>query len=102
MPNRANGPRLGRPTNPVTADSCPADPDQKQSRPKPRMRVPAEERVNLVKVFSATKARDRDELGDRITGWVRARPGVKVINTVVHLSSDRQFHCLSIVLFCRE
>ncbi len=52
-----------------------------------------------VKVFSATKARDRDELGENITRWIRANPSVRVTEKVVTQSSDREFHCLSITLF---
>jgi hypothetical protein len=58
--------------------------------------------ISLVKVFSATKARDRDALGDRVTAWIAANPLVQVLNTVVSLSSDRDFHCLSFVLLCAD
>ncbi len=56
--------------------------------------------VSLIKVFSATKARARDELGDRISEWIAANPQATVLRTTVLASSDRQFHCLSIVLLC--
>jgi hypothetical protein len=56
--------------------------------------------VSVFKVFSATKARDREELGERVTTWVAANPHLEVRQTVVSLSSDRQFHCLSLVLIC--
>ncbi len=52
-----------------------------------------------VKVFSATKARDRQNLGDRMTSWLGHHPEVDVVDTVVTQSSDREFHCLSITLF---
>lgn len=52
-----------------------------------------------VKVFSATKARDRESLGDRVTEWLDSNPGVNVVNTVVTQSSDKEFHCLSITVF---
>jgi hypothetical protein len=52
-----------------------------------------------VKVFSATKARDRENLGDRLTKWLDAHPKVNVVDTVVTQSSDREFHCLSITIF---
>jgi hypothetical protein len=54
-----------------------------------------------VKVFSATKARDRAALGDRVTDFIREFDG-DVVNTVVRQSSDHEFHCLSIVLFLRR
>lgn len=52
-----------------------------------------------LKVFSATKAKEREELGQRITMWLRAHPEVKVIDKTVTQSSDREFHCLTITLF---
>jgi hypothetical protein len=58
--------------------------------------------ISLFKVFSATKARDRESLGERVTAWLEANPDVDVLKTVVSLSSDRDFHCLSLVLVCAE
>jgi hypothetical protein len=52
-------------------------------------------------VFSATMARDRDSIGDKITSWLRQHTEVEVVDTVVSLSSDAKFHCLSITLFWR-
>jgi hypothetical protein len=57
---------------------------------------------NGVKVFSATKMRDREELGERITAWLRGHPHVEVVDKVVTLSSDAEFHCLAITIFYRE
>ena len=57
-------------------------------------------RINLVKVFSATKSRDRQSLGDRMSAWLAANPTVEVLRTSVSQSSDAGFHCLSFVLFC--
>ena len=54
-----------------------------------------------VKVFSATKAREREELGGSITAWLKANPEVEVVDREVTQSSDNEFHCLSIVLFYR-
>ena len=59
-------------------------------------------RTNLVKVFAVTKARDREGLGQRITDWLQTRPSVTILKTEVRLSSDREFHCLSFVLFGHE
>jgi len=61
---------------------------------------PMQPRINLVKVFSATKARDREDIGDRVNAWIAANPGVEIVQTVVVQSSDRSFHCLSLVLIC--
>jgi hypothetical protein len=52
-----------------------------------------------VKVFSATKAREREELGENVTRWIRANSGVTVLDKIVTQSSDREFHCLTITLF---
>jgi hypothetical protein len=52
-----------------------------------------------VKVFSATKAREREELGENVTRWIKANPGVRVTDKIVTQSSDREFHCLTITLF---
>jgi len=54
-----------------------------------------------VKVFTATKAQERSELGDAVTAWLAAMPAIEVVDTVVRQSSDQQFHCLTIILFYR-
>ncbi len=55
-----------------------------------------------VKVFSTTLARDREALSDRITAWIRDNPRVEIVDKVVMQSSDKEFHCLSIIFFYRE
>jgi hypothetical protein len=55
-----------------------------------------------VKVFSTTLARDRDALSDRITNWIRENPQLEIVDQIVRQSSDKEFHCLSILLFFRE
>ncbi len=55
-----------------------------------------------VKVFSATKAREREELGENVTRWIAANPGCRVTDKIVTQSSDREFHCLTITLFYRH
>jgi hypothetical protein len=57
---------------------------------------------NGVKVFSATMAQERELLGDRITEWLRTRPNVRVVDTIVTQSSDEAFHCLAITIFYWE
>ena len=52
-----------------------------------------------VKVFSATMAAERDQLGEKITNWLAANPGVRVVDKIVTQSSDEAFHCLAITLF---
>ena len=56
--------------------------------------------ISTIKVFSATKARDREVLGERVSAWVQANPHLEVRDTIVSLSSDAEFHCLSLVLLC--
>jgi hypothetical protein len=56
--------------------------------------------ISQFKVFSATKAADREHLGERVTEWIRANPQLEVRRTVVSQSSDNSFHCLSFVLMC--
>ncbi len=55
-----------------------------------------------VKVFSATKAKEREELGETITRWLRANADLEIVDKVVSQSSDDEFHCLSIVFFYRQ
>ena len=61
-----------------------------------------EEPINLVKVFSATKVRDRNAIGEQVTDWITANPSVRIVQTVVAQSSDVKFHCFSIVLLCSQ
>jgi len=56
---------------------------------------------NSVKVFSATKAKEREQLGERVTEWIKRQRGVHITNTEVLQSSDHEFHCLSIIVFYR-
>ena len=57
---------------------------------------------NAVKVFSATMAPERDNLGEKVTAWLRSRPNVQVTDTIVTQSSDAAFHCLAITVFYWE
>lgn len=59
------------------------------------------EMFDRVKVFSATKAREREELGEKVTEFLRGYSG-QVVDKVVAQSSDNEFHCLSVILFCRD
>lgn len=51
-----------------------------------------------VKVFSATKAREREEISNRINDWL-ASSKIDIVDKVVTQSSDREFHCLTITIF---
>ena len=51
------------------------------------------------KVFSATKAREREELGELVTRWIREHMEYEITDKIVTQSSDREFHCLTVTLF---
>lgn len=55
-----------------------------------------------VKVFSATKALERDALGEKITAWLDRHHDYTVVDTVICQSSDNEFHCLTITVFYRR
>ena len=57
---------------------------------------------NGVKVFSATMAQERDQLGEKVTAWLTDRPGLLVVDTIVTQSNDEAFHCLAITVFYRD
>jgi hypothetical protein len=58
--------------------------------------------VTGVKVFSATKAKERENLGEQITEWIRGNPNMEIVDKIVTQSSDSEFHCLTITLFYRS
>ena len=35
-----------------------------------------------VKVFSATMAQERDQLGEKITQWLKVNPGVQIVDKI--------------------
>lgn len=55
--------------------------------------------VTGIKTFTATKQRDREELGDRVTTWLRNQRTIDIVDIVVTQSSDNEFHCLTITVF---
>jgi hypothetical protein len=60
-----------------------------------------EETMMRLQTFSATKAKDRAVLGERVTEWLRGHPELEVTDKQVLQSSDREFHCVSVVLWLR-
>ena len=54
--------------------------------------------ITGAKVFSATKAREREQLGERVTDWLR-REEITIIDKIVTQSSDSEFHCIAITIF---
>jgi len=58
---------------------------------------------NGVKVFSATKHKERDELGETVTRWLRNKQdSIKVVDKIVTQSSDNEYHCITITLFYEQ
>ncbi len=55
-----------------------------------------------VKVFSATLVRRRETIGDDVNDWLNAHPNRIPVDTLIRQSSDRQFHCFTIVIFWRD
>jgi hypothetical protein len=55
-----------------------------------------------VKVFSATKAKEREELGENVTRWLKSNSDLEIVDKVVAQSSDNEFHCYSLILFYRH
>ena len=55
---------------------------------------------DAAKVFSATKHKERDELGERLSKWVQSMGDqITIVDKVVKQSSDNEYHCVTIVLF---
>jgi hypothetical protein len=52
-----------------------------------------------VKVFSATKAKEREELGENVTRWLKSNSDLEVVDRVVAQSSDNEFHCYTLIIF---
>ncbi len=58
---------------------------------------------NGVKVFSATKHKERDELGETVTRWLSSQQGkIEVVDKVVTQSSDSEYHCVTITIFYKH
>jgi hypothetical protein len=55
-----------------------------------------------VSVFSATKAVERQKLGEKVTTCLQGHADYDVVEMVVRQSSDSEFHCLTIILFSRS
>lgn len=54
-----------------------------------------------LKVFSATKRDEREVLGEAITAWIAEHPELEIASRECRLSSDDEFHCLTITLLYR-
>lgn len=57
---------------------------------------------DAVKVFSATKQKEREELGETITRWLVEKQGtIDIVDKTVTQSSDSEYHCITVSLFYR-
>lgn len=55
-----------------------------------------------VKIFSATKQKDRDEIGNNATRWIKEnRDRIEIVDKTITQSSDNAYHCLTVALFYR-
>ena len=53
-----------------------------------------------VKVFGATKQKERDELGETVTRWlVSQKDKIEIVDKIVRQSSDSEYHCITITIF---
>ena len=52
-----------------------------------------------VKVFSATKAKEREEIGEHVSRWIKSNQDLEIVDKVVAQSSDNEFHCYSLLIF---
>ena len=61
--------------------------------------MPGSVNFSGVKVFSTTLARDREQMGENITRWIKDNANLEIVDRVITQSSDKEFHCLTITLF---
>ena len=53
-----------------------------------------------IKVFAATKQKEREELGETATRWLNERHDqIEIVDKAVRQSSDNEYHCISLTLF---
>lgn len=65
--------------------------------------VIGERTYNAVEVFFATKAADREALGERLISWMTHRSlALSDVHVEVRQSSDAEFHCLTWVVFYQD
>jgi hypothetical protein len=67
-----------------------------------RVVLKQDQMFNGVQVFTATTYLGREELGDKVTDWMRSNPQKAVTEMVVAQSSDASHHCLTITVFYWE
>ena len=55
-----------------------------------------------IKIFSATRAAEREKLGEKMEGWSRVNQHLDVVEARVLQSSDNAYHCLTIAVFWKR
>lgn len=56
-----------------------------------------------VKIFSATKQKERDELGEVVTRWLDDhRTTIDLVDKQILQSSDSEYHCVTVALFYKR
>lgn len=55
-----------------------------------------------VQMFTASKPRDRDQLGETISAWMSRNRHLEIVDWVITQSSDNAFHCVTMSLFWRK
>lgn len=58
--------------------------------------------IDGVKTFSATRAVDRERLGQEVEAWSRMNQHLEVVDVRTLQSSDKAYHCLSIVVLWKR
>lgn len=63
-------------------------------------------KFNGVKVFFATMFAQRQTLGEEVTAWLEGarahRAGFQLVDIDIRQSSDKAYHCVSIVIWFNE
>ena len=48
------------------------------------------------------KAKEREDLGENVTRWIKSNSDLEIVDRIVTQSSDNEFHCYSLVIFYRH
>jgi hypothetical protein len=55
-----------------------------------------------VHMFAATKARDREKMGETISAWMAKNRHLEIVDWYITQSSDNEFHCVTMTLFYKK
>lgn len=59
-------------------------------------------KFNGLKVFWATMKKEREDLSDLVTSWIRSHPSYEITELRTMQSSDQEFHCITIIVLYNE